>query len=153
VQSDKRLPGTYQPISSIILIVNNVEGFTTLRILGWILAPSSALERLKRQAVAAIWMGKTEGYSRAHDSTSWTINPSSFSGSLPKIAFDYSVLARRSAFVSETVKPQLLVLIIRELKETANVNIPVAKLVARLFATTALWIRIQTSLKNTKRAT
>jgi len=42
----------------------------SLRILGWILLLRSALERLKRQAVAAIWIWKTEGYSRAHDKTS-----------------------------------------------------------------------------------
>ena len=33
------------------------------------MAPRSDLERLKRQAVAAIWIGKTVGYSLAQHST------------------------------------------------------------------------------------
>ena len=41
----------------------------SFNILGWILVPSSALDRLKRQAVAAICMGNTDGYSLAQDRT------------------------------------------------------------------------------------
>ena len=50
----------------------------SFNILGCILVPSSDLDRLKRQAVAAICIGKTVGYSRAQDrtfynSTGWLI--------------------------------------------------------------------------------
>ena len=52
----------------------------SFNILGCILVPSSALDRLKRQAVAAICIGKTVGYSRAQDrtfynSTVWLLEP------------------------------------------------------------------------------
>ena len=50
-------------------IISNSLLTISLSILGWILVPSSALERLKRQAVAAICIGKTVGYSRAQDKT------------------------------------------------------------------------------------
>ena len=38
-------------------------------IFGCILAPRSGFDKLKRQAVAAIWIGNTVGYSLAHSRT------------------------------------------------------------------------------------
>ena len=78
-------------IITIRIISNNVNSLLTisLSILGWILVPSSALERLKRQAVAAICIGKTVGYSRAQDKTFYKYFSFNIVKSLCRTYIDY----------------------------------------------------------------